>query len=566
MAIKVKESASWLFLEGEYKDLERLGMSFRYRPAGYAFSPRFQTYRRSGGKRGWDGWAHPLKQRGTRAQLGRGFLRRLEFQAGVLGLALDRALLKRPFENLVDDDIDAPLLAASHTLYPHQRAAVLAWLEAAIGICQITVSGGKTIAFLLFAAMVKKRFPQARFLYLVPTERLVNQVYGEAIALLPAWDISQFGGGKRDSTGRDLVVATYATVGRNLDKLVRDGWLKSFMGLMVDECHHVSGAQLAKVIQATIAFFKVGATDGLGTEPDRLMTAESLLGPVLVEADAAPLIEDGHLAKPHIYVVDVKAWNNQFEHVPLAPPLDSPAWVLTTAGEWLKGEYRGPAVLRDGEGEPVYDKDGQELTETGRHVVATPQGELEISSRWCLLERSYDRAIVRFKARNQLIVDWVTHLAGERELRTLVVCTRTLHVVILETLIATELGAGRVRRLYSAHTTKERDAAFDWFRTSRGGVLVTPLAKEGVSVPEIQAGVVADFVASQSFANQIIGRFIRKKRDGENAAHIVWFKDRQTTSMRRGSTRLINWLRTKEGYDVIEPVTSPQESLLLPVR
>lgn len=562
--IRVEETATWLRLSGVPKELGHLARAFRYRPEGYIFSPRFTLFKQTDGEKGWDGYVYPLKVDGMTGKLGRGHARKLRFHAETMGIDLEERLIPRPFDVITEDDIDLSLLKAEFEPYPHQIEGVKAWLTHAIGQCQVTVSGGKTFMFALFAAMVKRRFPQSRALYLVPTERLVNQVFKDVRAWLPDWSITQFGGGKRDMTGTDMVVATYASVARNLKRLVMEGWLKSFMTLLVDESHHASSPSLSEIIERSPAFFKVGATDGIGESVEKNVVIEGLLGPIYMEADAAPMIDDGHLAKPHIYVVDIKEWRDKFRDVPHHPPVESPAWVLDAEGTWRKATYMGPARQRNDKGDLVLDKKtGEELLEVGRHTVVLADNGLEtdVSSRWCLLERPYDRAIIRFQERNELIRAWATHFS-KRGLRTLVVCTRTLHIAILESLLAKELDPGLIQRLYSVHTTKERDRAFDWFRATPGAVLVTPLVKEGVSINEIQAGVIADYISSQSFANQIVGRFIRKKRDGENEAHIVWFKDNQVPTFRRGSARLINWLKLKEGYHIVEPVVGPDSILV----
>lgn len=54
----------------------------------------------------------------------------------------------------------------------------------------------------------------------------------------------------------------------------------------------------------------------------------------------------------------------------------------------------------------------------------------EVESRWCLLERVYDRAIILNKARNNLIADWTKYFSNQGK-QTLVVCTRTLHILLL---------------------------------------------------------------------------------------------------------------------------------------
>lgn len=80
--------------------------------------------------------------------------------------------------------------------------------------------------------------------------------------------------------------------------------------------------------------------------------------------------------------------------------------------------------------------------------------------------------------------------------------------------------------------------------------------RAGVSINEIRAGIVADYVADHEAANQIVGRFIRKKKT-DNRAHIVWFVDNQHPTYRRGCTAMFRKLEKIDGYTFYHPVTDP---------
>ena len=111
-------------------------------------------------------------------------------------------------------------------------------------------------------------------------------------------------------------------------------------------------------------------------------------------------------------------------------------------------------------------------------------------------------------------------------------------------------------------TSVARDACFEWFKRTPGAVLITPLVKEGVSINEIKAGVIADYVADFEVANQLVGLFIRQKKKGtDNSAEIVWFRDRQHPSLRRGCNSVFRALEQIEGYTFYDPAPEP-ESLM----
>ena len=87
--------------------------------------------------------------------------------------------------------------------------------------------------------------------------------------------------------------------------------------------------------------------------------------------------------------------------------------------------------------------------------------------------------------------------------------------------------------------------------------MVSPLVKEGVSIPDLKAGVVADYIASGDVAKQMLGRFIRHKPTGDNEAHVAMFVDRQTAAMRHGSLGLIKELEKTRGFTFFWPCSGP---------
>lgn len=336
------------------------------------------------------------------------------------------------------------------------------------------------------------------------------------------------------------------------------------------------------------AYFRFGASD-----TSRLKNAgdvskiRGLLGPIRYVVPVSTYIKTGRSAKPTIYIIENPAWQNKFEGYPHLASPGTPAWALVGM-EWKQGTYLGPVYERDEEGEiklrkkrilqdtanenEVMNDDGViktvksaqweetevPVTMDGYHALQfkdDPQ-EYEVESTYCLLRRVNDAALVRFQARNKLIVDWTTYYSETRNFQTLVVCTRTLHIYILENLIKDRLGDDKVRILMGDHTSRERDLTFNWLRNTPGGVLISPLVQEGVSINELRAGVVADYVGDWERANQIIGRFIRKKVT-DNSAHITWFYDNQHESLRRGSKRVLLRLIDIRGYRFAHPLVGP---------
>jgi superfamily II DNA or RNA helicase len=271
-----------------------------------------------------------------------------------------------------------------------------------------------------------------------------------------------------------------------------------------------------------------------------------------------------------LYIVDIPEWVGRLSSVPYRPEVGSPAFMLLES-EWVKGTYAGPVYELDDEGKPKMktiktaekDKEGEWITvdepviSPGLHRLQIAGLEHEVESRWCLLDRMYDRAIIQFKPRNQMIVEWAKYFT-RKGWPTIVAATRTTHVYILEALLSKAVGHSNVRILIGDDSPAERDEAFEWFKATPGAVLITPLVKEGVSINEIRAMIVADHVADYEVARQIIGRAMRPKKGDDNRAHVVWFWDKQHPVLRRGCSRIFNYLERVEGFEFYHPCAGPE--------
>jgi superfamily II DNA or RNA helicase len=561
--VKLVETPTRLLLTGEAPELKLMAEELRFHPDSYWRADAYQIFKMTNGEKGWDGYTYPLhvikQTQGTQAEALRGHMGPIQEAADVHDITITATRLPRPFAGLVPDDLPDDLLVAPFELDEAQRAGIAAWLSNTLGINRIPVSGGKTAMFMAAAVFIKRAYPTARFLYFTPSERLVSQVIKEARQFIPAWNISQFGGRVKDQTGQDMVVATAGMLGANFDRLKQEGWFKTFMGVLVDESHHAASPTIEKVLRNTPALFRLGASDSL-KEDDKVKHTKirGLVGPLLGYEEVHGLVDSGRLARPNIYVVDIPAWAGRFADVTHVAEEGTKAWSLIE-NVWHAATYMGPAwdedpnasdgIRRDKKGEPVPRPNWHRL-------VLEDTREVELESRWCLLDRLYDRAIIRFQERNELASSWAAHWAGLGH-HTLVVCTRTLHVLILHALMQKLVPPGQVRYLFSEHNTEERDETFEWLKTTPGSILVTPLIKEGVSIPEISAGVIADYVSSWEVASQLIGRFVRKKVVGQNEAHVTMFLDRQHPTYKRGSMAVFKELQQIKGFSFYHPCDKP---------
>jgi hypothetical protein len=336
--------------------------------------------------------------------------------------------------------------------------------------------------------------------------------------------------------------------------------------IVVHNCHHVPSPTCSKVLSALPAFFRLGASDTMHEDdPARWHTIRGQLGPIRYKIEAGQLIKDvalsmassGRLAKPHIYLVDIPEWAGMFKKVPHVPEIDTEAFALVS-GIWKKGLYTGPVFETDPEAEDGIKRndDGEPIKLDNCHHILFDGTEHVVESRWCLLQRTRDQAIIRFNLRNQLITQWAKHYSL-KGWPTLVICTPTLHILILKALISKELGADKVRILYSEHDSKERDEVFEWLQSTPGGVLISSLVKEGVSLPAVRGGVVADYLAGWQPARQYIGRFIRKKPTGDNYAEVTIFVERQHPKLAIKSVQMLDKLSKTRGFTFYHAVKGP---------
>lgn len=571
--IALQESATHIVVTGTPREIDTLVDDFKFKPDGYFFAMSYQKHMVSEGEEGWDGYIRPLmKLNSTTGKILRGRKEELIQYCHLNGFKVNLDnLLEYPFGELEVEDVRPDLIEWDHELDLNQRRCICDWLRAGIGFNKVTVGGGKTATFAGAAALIKEHFPTARFLYVTPSERLVRQAYTDLKGFLPHFDIGQCGGGKRQLHAKDLVVCTVAMLSRNFRELKTTGWFDTFIAVLYDEVHHAASPTSKKVLMAIPAYFRLGASD-TAKEADKSRSNEirGLFGPMLNEVHAAPLIDVGRLARPHIYIVDKPEWVGRFSEVPYRPSIGSPAYMLLD-GEWVAGTYAGSVyeVGKDGvtKTKTVQTAEKDELdnwitveepiTVAGLHRIDIDGVEYEVESRWCLLERMYDRAIIQFKARNNLVVEWAKYF-NRKGWPVVVVATRTTHVYILEALLKKAIGEDQVDILIGEDTSTERDSTFEWLKSTPGAVLVTPLVKEGVSINEIRAMVVADHVSDSEVARQIIGRAMRPKKHGDNRAHVVWFWDKQHTVLRRSCAKLFRELETLEGFQFYHPCAGPE--------
>jgi superfamily II DNA or RNA helicase len=121
--------------------------------------------------------------------------------------------------------------ALEMTPYPHQRAALTAWLAAGRrGVVVLPTGAGKT-----YLAQLALQATQQSTLIVVPTLDLLHQWYAHLLAAFPDAPVGLLGGGSHDHT--PLLVATYDSAAIHAETLGN-----RYALLIFDECHHLPSA------------------------------------------------------------------------------------------------------------------------------------------------------------------------------------------------------------------------------------------------------------------------------------------------------------------------------------
>jgi superfamily II DNA or RNA helicase len=158
------------------------------------------------------------------------------------------------------------------TPYPHQQAALTAWVKAGWqGVVVLPTAAGKTyVAQLAMAATPRST------LITVPTLDLMHQWYGQLVKTFPDVDIGLLGGGSRDRS--DILVATYDSAAIHAETLGNRYGL-----LICDECHHLPSSFNRVIAEYAIAPYRLGLTATPDRADGRHEDLNTLLGPIVYE-------------------------------------------------------------------------------------------------------------------------------------------------------------------------------------------------------------------------------------------------------------------------------------------
>jgi superfamily II DNA or RNA helicase len=398
-----------------------------------------------------------------------------------------------------------PLVPALEmTPYPHQQAALTAWLTAGrLGVVVLPTGAGKT-----YLAQLALQATQQSTLIVVPTLDLLHQWYAHLLAAFPDAPVGLLGGGAHDRT--PLLVATYDSAAIHAEALGNQYAL-----LIFDECHHLPSAFTRVIAEYSLALYRLGLTATPERSDGTHADLQTLIGPEVYRTSAAALT--GTVLAPH-RVVRLT--------VRLSP----------------RERQRYDALL---------EMRNRFLQSCGIHLgsVAGWQAFVRASAR----SRAGRRAMLAHREARNLAFG----TAGK--LRVLADLLAEHHLA--RTLIFTEDNAMvyRISREYlipaiTHHTpVKERHDILQRFRTGEYSVLVTSrVLNEGVDVPEASIAILLSGTGSRREFVQRLGRIVRRREGKQAVMYEVVAEatsEEQVARRRRQGTRV----RSYPQLDSLEP-------------
>lgn len=184
--------------------------------------------------------------------------------------------------------------------YSYQYDAMIAAVEAKIGILSLATGAGKTsIAVALSTVLPTK------VLFVVPTIDLMWQTY-DSYAKDTDLKVGVLGDGERPDDSCDVVVAVYKSA--QIVGSKHRGWLAQFKTVFIDECHHATSSDYIKILKGcTGAEYKFGMS---GTphamDSEKVFTLTGYLGDIIHQVSGKYLSANQVNAVPNINIHELE--------------------------------------------------------------------------------------------------------------------------------------------------------------------------------------------------------------------------------------------------------------------
>jgi superfamily II DNA or RNA helicase len=365
--------------------------------------------------------------------------------------------------------------------YPHQQAALQAWIASAWrGVVVLPTAAGKT--YLAYLAM--QATPRST-LITVPTLDLMHQWYDQLLQVFPDVEVGLLGGGSRDRT--PILVATYDSAAIHAESLGNQYGL-----LICDECHHLPSDFNRVIAEYSIAPYRLGLTATPDRADGRDADLPQLLGPIVYEKQPQDLA--GDTLAPY-EIVQIKVSLSQTEQERYATLIQQRNEFLQGANIWL-GSLEGWQRFVQASAKSSAGRRAMLAHRESRAIALGTPGKLRVLAE--LLERHYPERCLVFTADNATVYRisedfWLPAITHQT-------------------------------------AVKERQAILEKFRSGEYPTLVvSQVLNEGVDVPDARVAILLSGTGSTREYIQRLGRILRKGSGGQKRAILYEVIAEETT-------------------------------------
>jgi len=261
--------------------LDALYKLYTFKMPGAEYSTSYRSHH-------WDGNKHFITKTGS-------------FKSGLLNKILkDLEKIKcTPEVTYLSEDQKKvnDYIVPNYKFYDYQEDLIKNSLKAKRAVIKSPTGSGKT---LILAGLIQALHPR-RMVILFNSKQLLTQTYEFLKKEIGFTDLGIcFGEGYIDG---NIMLCTV----QSIEKIV-DTHLESAEVLFVDECHEFSKGKtsVAAIESFPKASYRFGLTATPPSDELRLYTLEGALGPVIQVVDTNTLVEEGHLSKPIIQLINRK--------------------------------------------------------------------------------------------------------------------------------------------------------------------------------------------------------------------------------------------------------------------
>lgn len=366
---------------------------------------------------------------------------------------------------------DALPLKANHayTPYPHQQAALDAWVAASWrGVVVLPTAAGKT-----FLAQMAMAVTPRSTLITVPTLDLMHQWYEGLLSVFPGVEVGLLGGGSRDRT--PILVATYDSAAIHAETLGNQYGL-----LICDECHHLPSDFNRVIAEYAIAPYRLGLTATPDRSDGRHQDLDQLLGPIVYQKRPEDLA--GTTLAPY-EVVQMKVALTPAEQERYQNLIQQRNDFLQNANIWL-GSLEGWQRFVQASAKSQAGRRAMLAHRESKAIALGTEGKLRVLGE--LLEQHYPDRCLIFTADNatvyrisqDLLIPAITHQTPVKE----------------------------------RHTILERFRNGDY-----PTLVVSQVLNEGIDVPDARIAILLSGTGSTREYIQRLGRILRKGSGGKQA-------------------------------------------------